>query len=116
MAVAGDDGFEAFGQSVIDPVGQVSVGDRVGHADRMAHSNPLRRGQGAQRRVDVVAIQIRRGGSVDTRQIGANGLEDRRALRLPKRIENGAIDQGRAIGSDQPVETCSGAGGIMIGL
>ena len=97
MAVARNDGFQTFGQSVIDPAGQVSLGNRVCHADRMAHINPLGRWHGAQMSGDVGAIQIRRGGSVDTRQIAVNGLKDRLPLRPAKRIEHGAIHQSRAI-------------------
>jgi hypothetical protein len=105
VAVGGNHLFQRLGQAVAHGLVGVGAGDRVDEADRVARGDVFRRPQAAQEGVEIEAHHVgcqRRG--LDAGPVAADHFEEGLAQRAAQRIEQGTVDQRRAVVGHQAVQ------------
>ncbi len=103
-AIEARDLFQRLGQPVVHALAGLLVrgNDRIDQPHGVAHANPLARPQARQKSRQVESVEIgcqRR--HRHARQVGADHLSEGLLLRATQRVENGAVQQRRAIARHQ---------------
>ena len=100
-AVVAHDLLERLRQAIVDALAPLLVGgdDRIDQPDRVPHRNLRARAQIAEEPLHIEARKIgREAARGDARHVAADHLRKRQAQRAAQRIEDGAIQQRRAVG------------------
>ena len=117
--VVTDDFLQRLGEPIVDAVRRrlIARNDGIDQADRVAHGDVAARAQATQEPRQIVAGQIgRQVGRRDARQIAADHVGEGLLRCAPKRIEDGAVEKGRAIGGHQRHEPELGAARQLISI
>ncbi len=84
--------------------GDLRVGERIGHADRVPRGDALRQAAGGEEGGEVVRREVGRQPGGDAGEVGAERVEHAHARRAAERIEHGAVGERQPVAGDEAVE------------